>query len=167
MTAVKHTRTTRSFDAAGNVLTSTDPRNLATTYGYDGLDNQVSLVSPDTGTTTRTFDAAGNVLTSTDARGVQSTYGYDNASRVTQIQYTKSGSPTETHSYTWDTGANAKGRISQVVDLSGTTAWTFAPQGRVGSRAQTAGGVTLTTSYGIPPVFRTPSVATHVLKFCL
>jgi len=52
----------------------TDPRNLVTTYGYDGLDNQVSLVSPDTGTTTRTFDAAGNVLTSTDARGVLSTY---------------------------------------------------------------------------------------------
>ena len=47
-----------------------------------------------------------------------------------------------------DRGAQgAKGRISQVTDPSGTTAWTFAPQGRVASRAQSAGGVTLTTSY--------------------
>ena len=125
----------------------TDPRNLVTTYGYDGLDNPVSLVSPDTGTTTRTFDAAGNVLTSTDARGVLSTYAYDNASRVTQIAHSQSGFPTETHAWTWDTGPNAKGRISQVVDPSGTTTWTYAPQGRVASRAQVAGGVTLTTSY--------------------
>jgi len=136
-----------AYDKANNLVTVTDPRNLVTTYGYDGLDNQVSLVSPDTGTTTRTFDAAGNLLTSTDARGVLSTYAYDNASRVTQVAYSKSGFPTETHAWTWDTGPNAKGRISQVVDPSGTTAWTFAPQGRVASRAQTAGGVTLTTSY--------------------
>jgi RHS repeat-associated protein len=136
-----------AYDKANNLVTVTDPRNLVTTYGYDGLDNQVSLVSPDTGTTTRTFDAAGNVLTSTDARGVLSTYAYDNANRVTQVAYSKSGFPTETHAYTWDAGPNAKGRISQVTDPSGTTAWTFAPQGRVASRAQTAGGVTLTTSY--------------------
>lgn len=136
-----------AYDKANNLVTVTDPRSLVTTYGYDGLDNQVSLNSPDTGTTARTFDAAGNLLTSTDSRGVQATYNYDDASRVTQIQYAKSGSPTETHSYTWDTGANAKGRISQIVDPSGTTAWTFAAQGRVASRAQTAGGVTLTTGY--------------------
>ena len=136
-----------AYDKANNLVTVTDPRNLVTTYGYDGLDNQASLVSPDTGTTTRTFDAAGNVLTSTDARGVLSTYAYDNASRVTQVAYSKSGFPTETHAWTWDAGPNAKGRISQVTDPSGTTAWTFAPQGRVASRAQSAGGVTLTTSY--------------------
>ena len=136
-----------AYDKANNLVTVTDPRNLVTTYGYDGLDNQVSLVSPDTGTTTRSFDAAGNVLTSTDARGVLATYAYDNASRVTQVAYSKSGFPTETHAYTWDAGPNAKGRISQVTDPSGTTAWTFAPQGRVASRSQSAGGVTLTTSY--------------------
>jgi YD repeat-containing protein len=136
-----------AYDKANNLTAVTDPRNIVTTYGYDGLDNPVSLASPDTGTTTRTFDAAGNVLTSTDARGVLASYAYDDAGRVTQVAYSKSGFPTETHAYTWDAGPNAKGRISQMTDPSGTTAWTFAPQGRVASRSQSAGGVTLSASY--------------------
>lgn len=42
---------------------------------------------------------------------------------------------------------NAKGRISGLADPSGTTTWTYAPQGRVASRAQTADAVSLTTAY--------------------
>ena len=35
---------------------------------------------------------------------------------------TKSGSPNETHTFTYDVGANAKGRLNQVADPAATTA---------------------------------------------
>ena len=140
-----------AYDKANNLTSVIDPRSLTTSYGYDGLNNAVTQVSPDTGTTTRTFDAAGNVTTATDARGVVSTYGYDLANRVTQVEFTRSGLPTETHAYTWDGGAggapHAKGRITELTDPSGTTTWTYAAQGRVASRTQTVGGVSLATGY--------------------
>ncbi len=140
-----------AYDTSSNLTSVTDPRNLVTTYGYDGLGNQVSQVSPDTGTTVRTFDNAGNLKTSTDARGAKATYTYDAAGRVTKIAHTQTGFTTETHTYTWDggtTGApNAKGRITKLVDPSGTTNWTYTTQGRVASRSQVSGSVTLTQTY--------------------
>ena len=69
----------------------TDPRNLVTTYTYDGFGEPVKLASPDTGNTTSTYDAAGNLLTRIDARGVTATYTYDAINRVTQVVYSKSG----------------------------------------------------------------------------
>jgi len=111
----------------------------------------VTQVSPDTGTTTRTFDAAGNVKTSTDARSAKATTTYDAAGRATRIVHSQTGFTSETHTFQWDggtTGApNAKGRLTQVVDPSGTTKWSYTPQGRVSSRQQVSGSVTLTTSY--------------------
>ena len=70
---------------------------------------------------------------------------------MTQVEFTRSGLPTETHAYTWDGGAggapHAKGRITELTDPSGTTTWTYAAQGRVSSRTQTSGGVSLATGY--------------------
>jgi len=127
-----------AYDTSGNLVSVTDPRDLVTTYGYDGLGNAVTQVSPDTGTTTRTFDAAGNVKTSTDARSAKATTTYDAAGRVTRIVHSQTGFTSETHTFQWDggtTGApNAKGRLTQVVDPSGTTKWSYTPQGRVSSR---------------------------------
>ncbi|MEO8486121.1 MAG: RHS repeat-associated core domain-containing protein [Betaproteobacteria bacterium] len=140
-----------SYDSSNNLTGVTDPRSLVTTYGYDGLGNQVKQVSPDTGTTNRTFDAAGNLKTSTDARGAVATYTYDGSSRVTKVVHSQTGFPSETHTFTFDGGAtgapNAKGRLTQLVDPSGTTKWTWTPHGRVASRQQIAGSVTLSQSY--------------------
>jgi len=137
-----------AYDPAGNLAQVTDPRGLATTYTYDGLGNLTKQVSPDTGTTTSTFDAAGNVLTKVDARGAIATYTVDALNRVASVAYSKSGTSTETHTYTYDSGANAKGRLSQLVDTAATTAWTYTPLGRVASKSQTMSGVAHTLTYG-------------------
>ena len=110
-----------AYDSANNLLQVTDPRGLATGYNYDGLNDLTKVMSPDTGTTTSTFDPAGNLLTKVDARGVTATYTVDAKSRVNQIVFSKAGTPSETQTFTYDSGANAKGRLAQLADPAATT----------------------------------------------
>ena len=141
--------TTYGYDAGGNLANVTDPRrSVITTYTYDGFGNRWKEVSPDTGTTTSTFDAANNMLTRTDARGATSTYTYDRLHRPTQVGYSSSFAVTETHIYTYDSGANAKGRLTSIADGSATTNWTYNAQGRVASKSQKVGALTHAVTYG-------------------
>ena len=137
-----------AYDGANNLTQVSDANANATTYTYDGLNNLITQVSPDTGTTTNTYDAVGNLFTKTDARSATATYTYDDLNRATQVVYSKSGSPNETYTFSYDVGANAKGRLTQVADPAATTAWTYSSQGRVASKSQTVGSVTRSLNYG-------------------
>jgi RHS repeat-associated protein len=119
----------------------TDPRSKVTSYTYNTLGDLTQQVSPDTGTTTNTYDSGGNVATSTDARTKTGTYGYDSLNRVTSLTY-----PDQTISYTYDSGSNQKGRLTQVSDASGSTSWSYDTHGRVLSRQQSM-GVTKSLGY--------------------
>ena len=137
-----------AYDGANNLSQVTDPRGLATVYTYDGLGNLTKQVSPDAGITTSTFDPAGNLLTKIDARGVNASYSVDALNRVVSVVYSKSDAASETQTYTYDSGANAKGRLTKLVDSAAITMWTYTAQGRVASKAQTMGGVTHALTYG-------------------
>lgn len=141
-----------AYDGNSVLAQVTDPRTLVTSYTINGFGETTRLQSPDTGIADNTYDLAGNLKTRTDARGVLATYTYDDINRVTQIVFTKSGSPTETHAFEYDGGVqgapNAKGRLTKVTDSAGLTSWTYEPHGRVATKAQTIGSVTLTTTYG-------------------
>lgn len=135
----------------------TDPRSLATTYAYDGLGNRTSTQSPDTGTTTKTYDAAGNVLTSTDARGKKTTYTYDALNRPTGMTFADG----TTIAYAYDQGTYGKGHLTTLTDPSGTTTWSYDLHGRVLTKQQKTGGVTLTTSYSYDAATGKPSSVTY------
>ena len=45
------------------LVSVSDPRNLVTSYSYDGLNNLNQQISPDTGATLNNYDPAGNLLT--------------------------------------------------------------------------------------------------------
>ena len=136
------------YDAGGQLAQVTDPRGLATVYSYDGLGRLIRQTSPDTGTTGSTYTAAGHLATRTDARGVTATHTVDALGRVTATAYSKSGTPSETHTYSYDTGANALGRLTQLTDPAATTSWTYTPHGRVAGKTQVGGGVSRTLTYG-------------------
>jgi RHS repeat-associated protein len=121
----------------------TDARSATTTYEYTGFGEVKKLISPDTGVTQYTRNASGDIQQSTDARNKTATYSYDALARVTQIAYSD-----QTIQFTYDQGLNGKGKLTQLTDASGTTQWTYTPHGRVATRQQQMGAVTLTASYG-------------------
>jgi len=122
------------YNALDQLISVTDPRSKVTSYTYNALGDLTHQVSPDTGATTNSYDSAGNLATTTDARGKTATYGYDALNRVTSLTY-----PDQTISYTYDSGVNQNGRLTQITDGSGSTSWTYDAQGRVLSRQQSMG----------------------------
>lgn len=142
------------YDGLDQLISVTDPRNLITTYTINGLGNQTALSSPDTGTSNSTHDQAGNVLTHTDAKGQTTTYTYDALNRITRIAYAD-GSEV---AYTYDQGQNGIGRLTSIVDISGTTQYAYDQHGRVLSESRTIGGATYTTAYAYDNAGRLSSI---------
>ncbi|MBR4593789.1 MAG: VCBS repeat-containing protein [Bacteroidaceae bacterium] len=70
-------------------------------FGYDDRGNRTSMNDPDAGITTYSYDAFGREIQRTDARGVAFETNYDYLGRVTSVSASKTGSNTETISYTY------------------------------------------------------------------
>lgn len=141
-----------AYDANDNLTKVTDPKGLDTTYTYNGFGDQVQLSSPDTGITSFTYDSAGNRASQTDARGIATTYQYDALNRLTQVGY-----PTTSLnvSYTYDVTQPvcqagetfSVGRLTLMVDGSGSTQYCHDRFGQLVRKVQTANGVALTLQY--------------------
>ncbi len=143
-----------AYDAQDNLTQVSDPREVTTSYAYNGFDELTRLTSPDTGITDYDYDPAGNLLSRTDARGVEATYQYDAENRLTQIDYpAHNGQPAETLSFSYDDSSNGnagKGRLTAIADGSGNTTLTYDRHGRITAKTQTVGNGTartLQTSY--------------------
>ena len=106
-------------------------RRVPRPVSYTHLD--VYKRQPDSGSTTQTHDAAGNVLTRSDARGKTSTYRYDALNRVTEIAFNDATPPLV---FGYDSGANARGRLSWIGDGPTVSVWASDSQGRVGAKQQ-------------------------------
>ena len=140
------------YDANDNLTKVTDPKGLDTTYTYNGFGDQVQLSSPDTGITSFTYDSAGNRASQTDARGITTTYQYDALNRLTQVSY-----PTNSLnvSYTYDVTQPvcqagetfSVGRLTLMVDGSGSTQYCHDRFGQLVRKVQTTNGVALTLQY--------------------
>jgi RHS repeat-associated protein len=116
-------------------LQVTDPRNLVTQSPKNGLGDTTQLVSPDTGSAAFTYDAAGNLLTRSDSRGVLASTTYDVLNRPTSTVYSQSGQTSQTHTWAYDQSgagyANGVGRLTSTAHPSGSTQYSYDPQGRV------------------------------------
>ncbi len=145
------------YDALDQLRSVTDPRNLTTSYFVNALGEQTQLTSPDTGTTNSVYDAAGNLISRTDADGKVVSYSYDALNRVTAIKY--DGQPQ--YSFSYDQGQNALGKLSGMSNGSNQanpTTWSYNSQGRVQSKVQQTGSVSLTTSYSYYPTGQLASI---------
>ncbi|MFT3856662.1 MAG: Ig-like domain-containing protein [Aquabacterium sp.] len=65
------------YDAAGNLLATTDAEGRVTRYAYDALNRRTQLIDALDKVTTSTYDKVGNLLTVTDPLQRTTTYAYD------------------------------------------------------------------------------------------
>ena len=131
-------QTLQSHDALDQIAQITDPKGVATSYTTNAFGDITQEISQDRGTTTYTYDLAGNQLTRTDARGVVQTTTYDALNRpITQSYSTVAGiPPTGAITWTYDTGVNGIGRLTQMSDESGSTSYQYDAYGRLTSKTQ-------------------------------
>ncbi len=143
------------YDVLGN-LTQVIQGVQTRTYTYDGLSRVTSVTTPEAGTVNLFYMPVGgglcsgdpaNVCRKVDARGITTTYAYDAMNRLTGKSYSD-GTPSVV--YTYDQGgapAFALGRLTQMVDGSGSETYTFDASGRALQVAKVVGGSTFVTSF--------------------
>ena len=136
--------TVYSYDPLDQLTAVTDPEHLTTSYTPNALGDLDDQTSPDTGVTDFSYDNAGNRTGQLDARGISVTYSYDALNRLTAIDYPDNSLDV---TYSYDQGVNAIGRLSGMLDASGSTAYTYDERGNVTQISRTILGVIYTTDY--------------------
>lgn len=128
------------YDTLSQLRTVQDAEGLITKYIYNGLQRQTEVQSPDAGTQRFTHDGAGNVRSKTDARGVVISYDYDADNRLREVDY-----PNDTDAIFEYDIANPvcgseenfpQGRLSRMVDASGTTLFCYDARGNLTRKRQ-------------------------------
>lgn len=143
-----------TYDATDRLTDVIDPDGVTTGYRYDGLGDLKQELSRDAGNRSYGYDTAGNRTSETDARGVTATHVYDALNRRTDTFY-----PDLTRRVQRDydladttTGCAAsfpKGRLSRIIDASGTTTYCYDRRGNVVRKRWAAiGGATQQIDYG-------------------
>jgi RHS repeat-associated protein len=117
---------TATYDADGNVHTSTDGNNATTTYTYDAANELITTTRPDTTAITQAWTADGLLHTRTDAASHTTTYSYDNRNNLVTSQDPLS----HTTTYTYDLTGNltlqaAPGASCGTTPTTGCTSFSY------------------------------------------
>ena len=145
--------TSSSYDARGNLLSSTDALQRATSYTYDSLNDPLTVTDPLSVATTNTYDASGNLLSTArpltgTSQTATTTYSYDPTKPGDMIKMTDADG--KAWQYAYDTYGNRSKTIDPLTD---TTTFAYDTVGRMTSRVSPKGNVkggkpaTYTTTY--------------------
>lgn len=114
------------YDHLGNLVEVTDPEGNSYSIEYDTLQRKRRIIDPDSGLTTMEYDLAGNIIFVTDNKGTVTSYVYDKIGRVVSKSYSNSSQKVE---YFYDDAPNGIGKLSMIVDTTGTTWFQYDPRG--------------------------------------
>ncbi|HEX9272995.1 MAG TPA: RHS repeat-associated core domain-containing protein [Candidatus Binatia bacterium] len=150
--------TAYTYDAAGR-LKQVSQGVQTRAFAYDGLGRPTSIITPEAGMDTLTYDSdsncpvpnsfPGHLVKKLDARGIRTCFQYDALGRVTAKNYSN-GQGSATYQYDQGgTAAFALGRLTKVIDTSGSETYTYdtAGSGRITQIKKVVGTTTYTTSY--------------------
>jgi RHS repeat-associated protein len=143
-----------SYDALGNLLrvdqkgsSPNDSTQWRTrTFAYDTLSRLLTANNPESGTITYSYDLDGNLLQKTSPAPNQTgtatqtvSYCYDAQHRVTGKGYGAQSCPLATPvvTYVYDSGTNAKGKLTSLTDQAGTASYTYDILGRLTAETRT------------------------------
>ena len=140
-----------TYDALGDLTSVVQGTQTPRTFAYDGLGRKISESTPEAGTISIGYAGCSgdpsNPCSKTDARGITTTYTYDGLNRMKSKSYSNGqGSVT----YTYDQGgasAFALGRLTQMVDPSGSESYTYDADGDVLQLQKVVGSTTYTIGY--------------------
>ena len=144
--AVEECVTSYLYDPLGDLLTidrTFGPTVVHRELGYDSLGRRVTNEDPNSGSWTYEYSDMGDLVATTDARGVRIGYGYDLAGRLVTEDHEEGDGEIEVE-YRFDElrggGEPADfglGRLTTVVDQSGTTELYYDERGRQVRMART------------------------------
>lgn len=153
------------YDELDNPTNITDPKNLNTTYTYNGFGEVTQQISPDTGVTSFGYDGAGNLVSRLDANDNEPhTYSYDALNRPTAIAYfNASGSDVQ---YGYDTVNSAcatgetyaVGRLTSMYTNGAEVRYCYDRFGYMVRKLQITSGLTLMLQYVYTPAGQLQSI---------
>jgi RHS repeat-associated protein len=138
------------YDVMDNVAAVTDANGNTTAYHYDDFHRLQRQDSPVTNTTTYQYDPAGNLVFTADSRGAVTTRTYDASNRLLTSTAQLAGAASETVTYAYDSpapGSFGKGRLAQLTDPSGATAYVYERRGLLKSENRAILGSAYSTAY--------------------
>jgi RHS repeat-associated protein len=121
-----------AYDAAGRLISTTDPRGWITRYEYNKRGDKTAVICPSGAVTSYRYDAAGQLTEIIDANGSVTQYRYDSAGNVSSIadakgaviRYAYDGARrltavTDPLGRTTSYGYDAAGNLTEITDPSG------------------------------------------------
>jgi RHS repeat-associated protein len=138
-------KTSYQYDTLNNLITVNQGVQTRT-FAYNSLSRLKSANNPESGLISYKYDENGNLTSKTDARSITTTYIYDVLNRVKNRNYSDNTTPNV--AYTYDSGTNAKGKLTKVTNGTSTTEYTnFDILGRVLNHKQRTDNNDYTTAY--------------------
>ena len=134
-----------TYDAAGNLLSRTDPEGNVSSYVYDGRGRRIRVHDPDAGEHRFTFDATGDVIAHRFPDGVVARFGFDLAGRSVSEDWDGDGTPEIVR--TWDQSPDGgddtpyRGRLARITEPTGYVEHAYDERGRVTSTRYEIDGV--------------------------
>ncbi|MBI5466531.1 MAG: RHS repeat protein, partial [Candidatus Kerfeldbacteria bacterium] len=160
--------TTYQYDAQGNLTQLTDNQNNTTRICYDSLGRKLQMDDPDMGVWHYEYDPVGNLIQQTDNKGQVLLFQYDGLNRLTLkgALLPKAGADkgreeedeksngldfTTLASYLYDqpNKPNSLGRLSKVIDQSGSTEFFYDQLGQEIKSVKVIGTVPATSGAGL------------------
>jgi RHS repeat-associated protein len=133
-----YTSTVYSYDRMGRLLSAAGPGNLLVESAYDTLGRKLSVSDPDLGNWTFGYSAAGDLTSRRDNASRTTIFRYDEVHRLYRTEY-PSGQVV-TRSYDDPTKPYSVGRLSSLLDPSGSTTFEYDALGREKARTYSING---------------------------
>jgi uncharacterized repeat protein (TIGR01451 family) len=129
-------QTSYGYDRLDNLVTVTDAASNVTTMAYNLLGRKTDMWDPDMGHWVYGYDTLGNLTSQKDAKNQTIYFTYDALNRMT-LKDLPTG--TDVHYY-YDAGTWGKGRRTSMTDASGSTTWTYDLRGRLTQESKVING---------------------------
>jgi RHS repeat-associated protein len=136
------------FDTPTDIV---DPAGNTIVLALDSLGRKVDMLDPDAGHWQYTYDADGRMTAQIDALGYLAAYTYDSLGRKrTETTEDPSSVIVRAATWTYDEGRSSffnRGRLTSLVDPSGTQTWDHDAAGQTATSTRTIDGASYTTAY--------------------